>query len=141
MEKTSVINYAWSPAGDMLAYTELLPDGAGKRTGIYDTVTGGQRVLFQSTPPGGWEVQGWALEGKSLLVAHFLGGGLLYDEAALLDVSTGSITTIYSDADRLTQAVIPSPDGRVAIVYKRSPSNLDASGMFLLELTSGTLTP
>ncbi len=76
-----------------------------------------------------------------MLVAHFLGGGLLYDEAALLDVSTGSITTIYSDADRLTQAVIPSPDGRVAIVYKRSPSNLDASGMFLLELTSGTLTP
>ena len=141
IEKTSVINYAWSPTGDMLAYTELMPEGSGKKIGIYDMGTGGHRVLFQSTPPGGWDVQGWALEGKSLLIAHFLGGGLLFDEAALLDVSTGSVTTIYSDPDKLTQTVIPAPDGRVAIVFKRSSSNLDTSGIFLLELASGALTP
>jgi len=141
VENTSIISYAWSPIGDVLAYTELLPEGAGERISVFDTNTGDHRVLFQSPPPGGWQVKGWVLEGKSLLVGHFLGNGLLFDEAALLDVSTGSLKKIYSDPDKLTQEIIPAPDGQVAVVYKRSPSNFDASNVFLLELASGTFTP
>lgn len=141
VEETSIISYAWSPTGDMLAYTELLPEGAGGRIVVFDPGTGGHRVLFESVPPGGWQVLGWALEGKSLLIGHFLGNGLLHDKVALVDVFTGSLTRVYSDPDKTTSTAIPAPNGQAAIVLKQSPSNFIESAMFVLDLASGGLTP
>lgn len=140
LERVSVVTYAWSSNGESLAYSVQAEPGA-VRTGIYDAGTNDQLELFKSSPPGSWRISGWTLENQFLLIVHFLGGGRIIDQAALLDASTGALDVIYTDPAGSTQVVLPSPDGQTAIVVKRNPQNFDQGSLSLLTLSTGVLTP
>lgn len=135
----AILSLAWSPTGRSLGYTEILQSGV-QQTSIYDLVTGETRAIFSGGPPGGWGLSGWVGEDR-LLLTHFLGGGLFYDQAALLDVDTGMLDSVYEDESGQTGWIGVSPNGRLAIVVKWTSAGALYADLLLLDLSTRDLTP
>jgi dipeptidyl aminopeptidase/acylaminoacyl peptidase len=138
-KNTWITSLAWAPSEDALAYTQWTNNGV--QVVLYDLTSQQTRTLFEWNGNGPWEITAWVLGGEKLLLQHIVGGGLLSDQAALLDIHTNEIQIIYKDETQLTGIVSAAPGGQVALVTQALSTTAPRVKLQLLDLTSGALTP
>lgn len=139
VQNTWITTMAWAPSGSAVAFSRWT-DGSVQVV-YYDLTTHRLRTLFEWRGSGPWDIVGWVLGGEKLLLSHLAGGGLLYDQVALLDAQTTEVKIIYTDPTKLTSIVSAAPGGRVALIGQAESTTDPRIRLQRLDLTNNSLTP
>ncbi len=134
-----ITSLSWSTDGKRIAFSESREAGT-LNISIFDVETGSMDLVFEGAGGGMWNVEGWVMSDQMLLVSHLAGGGLLIDQALLIDVSSKQTEIIYSDSNKLTGRIIPVAGGQVALVNQLEKMGDPKAKLRLLDLSTGQST-
>ncbi len=139
VQESWIISWSWSTDGKRIAFSESREAGM-LNIYILDVETGSMDLVFDGAGGGKWDVKGWVMSDQMLLVSHLAGGGLMIDQALLIDVSSKQTEIIYSDSNKLTGNIIPVAGGQVALVSQREKMGDLKAKLLVLDLNTGQST-
>lgn len=138
VQESRITSWSWSTDGKRIAFSESREAGRPVNIYILDVETGSMDLVYDGGG-GWWDVQGWVMSDQMLLVSHLAGGGLLIDQALLIDVSSKEREIIYSDSNKLTGKFIPVAGGQVLVSQLEKMGDPKAKLLFL-DLNTGEST-
>ena len=139
VQETWITSLSWSTDGKRIAFSESREAGT-LNISILDIETGSMDLVFDGAGGGMWHVEGWVMNDQMLLVSHLAGGGLLTDQAILIDVSPKQTEIIYSDPNKLTGRIVPVAGGQIALVIQLEKIGDPKAKLLLLDLNTGQST-